>query len=283
MAFIGVRSCELHAIEIQDRVFIGGRHVDRDYANQREDAFLVAVELHHRRRHLLLRVDGHRPRGQRRIRPGAHGAARRGAPVPGGSRQRPRCRRACGAASAACHGRRPDRGRCGRSPPPPPRWGAPWRPTTFAICWHATSNIRAGMRSPTGVSAAATAPRSAPPASAPPSRTPATSAATVAERTRVWDTCFSIDYSHIHGGSIRSLVARPLSPVDDAQARDLDRSIRRPRAASAAGAASPGARSGSTSPKKWPRSGRREDRDATTDLTASWLRSHCLRDSRARR
>jgi ferredoxin len=43
LAFIGVRSCELHAIEIQDRVFIGGPHVDRDYAARREGAFLVAV------------------------------------------------------------------------------------------------------------------------------------------------------------------------------------------------------------------------------------------------
>jgi len=43
LAFIGVRSCELHAIEIQDTVFLGGRHVDRDYAARRKDAFLVAV------------------------------------------------------------------------------------------------------------------------------------------------------------------------------------------------------------------------------------------------
>jgi sulfhydrogenase subunit beta (sulfur reductase) len=43
LAFVGVRSCELHAIEIQDRVFIGGKHVDRDYAARREGAFLVAV------------------------------------------------------------------------------------------------------------------------------------------------------------------------------------------------------------------------------------------------
>ena len=35
--------CELHAIEIQDRVFLGGRYVDRDYAARREDAFVVAV------------------------------------------------------------------------------------------------------------------------------------------------------------------------------------------------------------------------------------------------
>jgi ferredoxin len=43
LAFIGVRSCELHAIEIQDRVFTGGRVVDRDYAARRAGAFLVAV------------------------------------------------------------------------------------------------------------------------------------------------------------------------------------------------------------------------------------------------
>lgn len=42
-AFVGVRSCELHSIEIQDRVFSGGRHVDTDYASRRQDAFLVAV------------------------------------------------------------------------------------------------------------------------------------------------------------------------------------------------------------------------------------------------
>ncbi len=42
-AFIGVRSCELHGIAIQDRVFLGGKYVDRDYEARRKDAFLVAV------------------------------------------------------------------------------------------------------------------------------------------------------------------------------------------------------------------------------------------------
>jgi ferredoxin len=42
-AFIGVRSCELHAIAIQDRVFVGGSYVDDDYAARRDDAFVVAV------------------------------------------------------------------------------------------------------------------------------------------------------------------------------------------------------------------------------------------------
>jgi ferredoxin len=42
-AFIGVRSCELHAIAIQDRVFLGGAHADPVYAARREDVFFVAV------------------------------------------------------------------------------------------------------------------------------------------------------------------------------------------------------------------------------------------------
>jgi ferredoxin len=46
LAFIGVRACELAAIGIQDRVFLGGRYADRDYAARREGAFLVAVNCH---------------------------------------------------------------------------------------------------------------------------------------------------------------------------------------------------------------------------------------------
>ncbi len=42
-AFIGVRSCELHAIAIQDRVFTNGKYVDPIYKARRERAFIVAV------------------------------------------------------------------------------------------------------------------------------------------------------------------------------------------------------------------------------------------------
>ncbi len=42
-AFFGVRACELHAMAIQDRVFLGGQHVDPHYRARREGAFLVAV------------------------------------------------------------------------------------------------------------------------------------------------------------------------------------------------------------------------------------------------
>ncbi len=42
-AFIGVRACDLHAIAIQDRVFLGGPYVDPHYKARREGAFIVAV------------------------------------------------------------------------------------------------------------------------------------------------------------------------------------------------------------------------------------------------
>jgi sulfhydrogenase subunit beta (sulfur reductase) len=43
LALIGVRACELHGIAIQDKVFLGGNYADRDYAARRKDAFIVAV------------------------------------------------------------------------------------------------------------------------------------------------------------------------------------------------------------------------------------------------
>ncbi len=43
LAFIGVRACELAAIAIQDKVFMGGEYVDTFYQTQRENAFIVAV------------------------------------------------------------------------------------------------------------------------------------------------------------------------------------------------------------------------------------------------
>ncbi len=43
LALLGVRPCDLRAIAIQDRVFLGGRYVERDYAGRREGAFLVVV------------------------------------------------------------------------------------------------------------------------------------------------------------------------------------------------------------------------------------------------
>lgn len=42
-AFVGVRSCELHAIAVQDKVFMAGEYVDTGYKSRRENLFVVAV------------------------------------------------------------------------------------------------------------------------------------------------------------------------------------------------------------------------------------------------
>ena len=42
-AFLGVRSCELHAIEVQDKVFLNGAYVDPGYKARRENLFMIAV------------------------------------------------------------------------------------------------------------------------------------------------------------------------------------------------------------------------------------------------
>ena len=42
-AFIGVRACEIAAIAVQDRVFLEGPYVDKGYGIRRRDAFIVAV------------------------------------------------------------------------------------------------------------------------------------------------------------------------------------------------------------------------------------------------
>ncbi len=44
VAIIGLRSCELHAIAIQDKVFLGSQFTDEQYALRREDALLIAVD-----------------------------------------------------------------------------------------------------------------------------------------------------------------------------------------------------------------------------------------------
>jgi len=46
-AFVGVRACELAAMAVQDRVFLQGAHVDQLYRARREQAFIVALNCAH--------------------------------------------------------------------------------------------------------------------------------------------------------------------------------------------------------------------------------------------
>lgn len=43
-AFFGIRACDLHALQILDRVLANGRNADRRYAARREHTFIVAVD-----------------------------------------------------------------------------------------------------------------------------------------------------------------------------------------------------------------------------------------------
>jgi sulfhydrogenase subunit beta (sulfur reductase) len=47
LAFLGVRACELQAIAIQDRVLRDGPYPDTAYAMRRQDAFVIAVNCGH--------------------------------------------------------------------------------------------------------------------------------------------------------------------------------------------------------------------------------------------
>jgi len=47
LAFLGVRACDLAAIAVQDRVLTGDQHRDSVYQNLRTDVFMVAVQCTH--------------------------------------------------------------------------------------------------------------------------------------------------------------------------------------------------------------------------------------------
>ena len=177
LAFIGVRSCELHAIEIQDRVFIGGKYVDRDYAARRDGAFLVAVNCFEPGGTCFCTSMGTGPKVESgydlaltELLDGEHRFL-----VEAGSDRGARAARRV--AAAAGRRRRPHRGRSVGRAQPRQGWAARWRRTTSATCLRETSSIRAGTTSPSAASRAATARSSAPRASAPRSRTRPTSPA----------------------------------------------------------------------------------------------------------
>ena len=128
LAFLGVRACELAALGIQDRVFLGGPVHGPGLPRPAPQRPRHRGQLHHRGVDLLLHLDGHRPRGSWRLRHRAH-RARRGLHGPRGfargrrprrSASRPRGRRRpdvpCG------RGRRQGGGDAGR---PGPDGGSP--------------------------------------------------------------------------------------------------------------------------------------------------------------
>ena len=202
LAFIGVRSCELHAIGIQDRVFLGGRAVERDYAARRSDTFIVAVNCFEPGGTCFCVSMGTGPKAEAgydlaltEILDGEHRllvevGTEEGADVLEGLPRRAAGEDDLTAASAAVDGAAQKMGRRLDATDlrdllqrnlEHPRWDEVAErcltcgnctmvcPTCFCTSVEDTTDL-------TGESA---------------------------ERTRVWDSCYSVDYSHIHGGSIR--------------------------------------------------------------------------------
>ncbi|MFN0155345.1 MAG: 4Fe-4S dicluster domain-containing protein [Gaiella sp.] len=202
LALIGVRSCDLHAIAIQDRVFLEGAYVERDYAGRRDGAFLVAVNCSTPGGTCFCTSLGTGPRAEAgfdlaltEILDGEHrflaeSGSLRGAELltelPGRDAEPQDVEAALEVSSraAAAMGRELDAGGLrdllDRNREHPRFSDAAERcltcgnctmvcPTCFCTSVEDVNDLSDGS----------------------------------AERWRTWDSCFSMDYSHIHGGSIR--------------------------------------------------------------------------------
>jgi ferredoxin len=202
LALLGVRSCELHGIAIQDRVLLHGSYADRDYAARRHDVFIVAVNCFEPGGTCFCVSMGTGPKAEQgfdlsltEILEGRHrflveAGSERGEEVmrdlPGREASDEDLQAAGAAVAGAAErmGRQVDatdlRGLLARNLEHP-RWDDVASrcltcgnctmvcPTCFCTSVEDVSDL----------------------------------AGDEAERVRVWDSCFSVDYSFIHGGSIR--------------------------------------------------------------------------------
>jgi ferredoxin len=203
LAFIGVRACELNAIAIQDRVFTGGKFVDRDYAARRRGIFVVAVNCGEPAATCFCVSMDAGPRveqgydlaltevfdGEHRFLVEAGSAA--GEEVLAELSSRPAEEADLAAATAVVDSAAARMGRTMEAAGlrdllaenlEHPRWEeVAERCLTCGNCTMVCPTcFCSSVEDTTDLAGAETA------------------------RTRVWDTCFSLDYSYIHGGSVRT-------------------------------------------------------------------------------
>ena len=207
-ALLGVRSCDLHAVGIHDTVLRDRGFRDEAYAGRRDEAFVVAVSCSDPGGTCFcVSMDtGPRPRA-------GHGApydlsltellddAGHRFLVEVGSDRGAELLDEIGAPRRRGGGRRPRRP--GRRAARPHGWVGPSTPLGSRTSSTPAPTVRCGSTSPSVAWRAATAPRCARPASAPTSRTHTDLSGDQTERTRVWDSCFDADFSHLHGGNVR--------------------------------------------------------------------------------
>ena len=202
LALLGVRACELHAIEIQDRVFLRGGAVDRDYEARRDGVFLVAVNCFEPGGTCFCDSMGTGPKAERgydlaltELLDGGHrllveAGSERGEEVLRELPGREPTAVDTAAAEAAVEGARQKMGRrvdatdlhgLLRRNLEHPRWDeVAERCLTCGNCTLACPTCFCSSVEDTTDLTGETA-----------------------ERHRVWDSCYSVEYSHIHGGAIR--------------------------------------------------------------------------------
>ena len=203
LAFIGVRACELNAIAIQDKVFTGGKFVDRDYAARRRGIFVVAVNCGEPAATCFCVSMDAGPRVEQgydlaltEVLDGEHrffveAGSPAGAEVLAELTSRPAEQADVAAATAVTDSAAARMGRTMESGDlrdlladtlEHPRWDeVAERCLTCGNCTMVCPTcFCSSVEDTTDLTGAET------------------------ERTRVWDTCFSLDYSYIHGGSVRT-------------------------------------------------------------------------------
>ncbi len=203
-AFIGVRSCELHAIAIQDRVMLEGAYPDPFYAARREGAFIVAVNCTVAGGTCFCVSMETGPKADAGydialtevVEPGRHvfvceAGSERGAELLAELDAEPAAEADLGAAAAGVASAAANQGRVMETAGikellyenlEHPRWDEVSErcltcgnctmvcPTCFCTTVEDSTDL----------------------------------AGDVAERTRSWDSCFTMDFSYVHGGSVRS-------------------------------------------------------------------------------
>ncbi len=199
-AFFGVRACEIAAIEVQDRVFDNGTFADEGYARRRAATLIVAVNCARAAETCFCATMKTGPRAERGCDlaltelatgtgllleigsdRGAAVAARLALPLADTARQAEA--RAISARAAAAQTRRMPQDVAARlaANPEHPQWDdVASRCLSCANCTLACPTcFCSDVEEVTDLSGAH------------------------AERWRSWDSCFSIDFTHVHGGSVR--------------------------------------------------------------------------------
>jgi sulfhydrogenase subunit beta (sulfur reductase) len=207
-AWIGVRGCDLAALAISDRVFLDGEHPDPHYRARREAPFIVAVDCGEPGGTCFCTSMGTGPAAEGDARPATHRAVRREpprVPVPGRDRggaggARP--------ASLPAGGRGRSVGGGGRGLPRlRTGWVARWRPTACASGCKPAWRIRTGTTWLRAALSCTSCTLVCPTCFCSTVEDVSDLTGTEATRTRVWDSCFTLDHSYLHGGSVRATTA----------------------------------------------------------------------------